>query len=266
MTEEIIETIEKFLKEAPPGEFEDCLRSIQNIVEDEEIIKTSISNSRKFWMLKNCSSVEIEGKHVILCDESCKEENIFINPFKNNYFQYDFESKKVIELENQEEIVKNSFEEVLLQVGLQFIKKNLTNGRIGIYNSEEGIKIVLVGSSISKENFRNALLIMKFIINDNQINGQLQFKAHLYENGNCAGNHEIEFKNYFNGENDQEKVESIFKNIKSFYDDWYNKSTMALDLLKNEGLNKLRRRLPIQKTKVDWHRELLGIGAMPGRK
>jgi len=276
------------LKEAPPGEYEDCVHAIRGFITDESVLEEGINLTKEDWLVGNCTTITIDEHNAILCEEARKGENKFVDPVTNKVFAYDFIKQEIVKnapppaekangeeeekaeeekKEVEEEIVESSELRTEVQAaGTDFASKRVHNGTCGAYDSEEGVKVVIRASSISKSNFRTGMILMHFTCKDNTVKGSIELKGHFYEKGNCLGTHKAEFEDSYAGDDEKAKAADIFKKIGGFLNKWTEAIAESFELLNTEGLNKLRRRLPINVQKINWAQELRGLGAMPGRK
>jgi len=261
--EEQVETLSRFLKEAPPGEYEDCISSSRHVIADESLIDEADNESRKFWMLKTCAHVENNKNRVLLCEEALKDDKYVLNPFTNSYFQFDFQNNSIIELDEPIEVEEPSLLKLaIMKVLLGFSPCIGNTGAFGVYDTPDGVKAVIRLASIQRENFQNSLLIMRFTFKDGSFDGSFSFRAHIYEKGNCASTQNWNFEGTYGGSSVEEQAQSILKLVKEHYEKWFNQVYEGIEAIRNEGLNKLRRRLPVTKTKIEWLREIRGIGSM----
>lgn len=289
-----LKAVGRFLKEAPPGEYEDCVQAIKGFIEDESVLNEGIKLTKEEWIINNCTTIEIEDHKAILCEEARKGENKFVDPVTNKVFSYDFIEQKIIENapkkakieestngeeedkaeeekkeeeEQKEEIVESSeLRKAIQPLALAFASSTVHNGTCGTYDSEDGVKIVVRASSISKPNFRTGIILMHFTCHENTIKGSIELKGHFYEHGNCIGNQKAEFEDSYAGDDEQAQATDIVKKMSKFFNKWNSAVAESFELLNSEGLNKLRRRLPISVQKINWAQELRGLGAMPGQK
>ena len=83
------------------------------------------------------------------------------------------------------------------------------------------------------------------------------------ENGNSVSNQTSEFDDTVGGSNDEELSVNLVKKITNFYTKWTTALQGGFELLTSECLDKLRRRLPITRTHVNWQQEIIGAASMP---
>jgi hypothetical protein len=178
-------------------------------------------------------------------------------------FTFNFASRKVVAIDG-EPIDSAPLRAVLQAAVGKFARASIRNGRCAVYDAANGCTIVISGSSISKENFRTGSLVMRFALTpQGRLRGSMRLREHFYENGNSVADQVTQFDESVGvGSNDETAVNAV-KRIGAFYAKWTIAMQKAFDLLANEGLDKLRRRLPITKTHINWQQEIIGAASMP---
>ena len=287
-----LKAVGRFLKEAPPGEYEDCVHAIKGFIEDKSILEEAIDNTKEEWIVGNCTTIQIDDHSAILCEEAKYGDGKFVDPITCKVFAYDFINQEIVkntpkekpseeedakspeeeekkeEPEQPEEITVESsgFRQELQKSCTKFATMNFHNGACGAYDADDAVKVVIRASSISKQNFRTGLIILRFTCKDGTIKGSIALKTHFYEHGNCLGTQTTEFEDTYAGDDDEAKAVDVGKKLNKFISKWTGAIAEGFDLLSSEGLNKLRRRLPISVQKINWAQELRGVAAMPGQK
>lgn len=261
----LLEAAEHLVVNAPPGEFDDCIHALSGFVSDPKIAQAAKAAYLEKWMVANCLPVQVGDKTAMLCEEASLGNGKYIEPNSMKTFRYNFEDRKAVEL-NDDPIQSTSLREVIQSTIQKFSSTTLRNGCCGVYDSSEGVSIIMSGSSISKENFRTGSLLMRFTYHEGHLKGSISLHAHFYENGNAMGSQTSEYDEQVSGADEGQIASNILKKISTMYNDWTTKMANGFELLKSEGLNILRRRLPKTQTKVNWRQEIIGAAAMPTGK
>lgn len=261
----LLDAAGRLVVDAPPGEFDDCIHALSGFVSDPKIAQAAKAAYLEKWMVANCLPVQVGDKTAMLCTEASLGNGKYIEPNSMKPFKYNFEERKAVELDDAP-IESTSLREVIQSTIQKFSQTTLRNGCCGVYDSSEGVAIIMSGSSISKENFRTGSLLMRFTYNNGRLKGYISLHAHFYENGNAMGAQTSEYDKAVSGADDGQIASNILKEISSMYNDWTTKMANGFELLKSEGLNILRRRLPKTQTKVNWRHEIIGSAAMPTGK
>jgi capping protein alpha len=181
-------------------------------------------------------------------------------------FTFDFLTRTVGALD-ADPLTSTSLRSTMQSIVQKFAEEAVHNGNCAVYDAADGVTIVISGSSISKENFRTGSLVMRFALKSSgELTGTIALHAHFYENGNAVSEQASEFKDTVPGSSDDDKSANLVKKISAFYTTWTKGLQEGFELLTSEGLDKLRRKLPIMKTYVNWRQELIGAAAMPAGK
>jgi hypothetical protein len=259
-----------FLVEAPPGEFDDCLAALTKFVSDRNIPTAARRIALPVWMKEHCLPVDVEGARAIICEEAMLEQDLFLDPTSMRPFRYDFETRSVAQILSQTR-QSSSLRDTMQGIVQKFASSSMRNGTCAVYDtSDGGVTIVISGSSISKENFRTGTVIMRFrYARGGRVTGTIRWLGHYYEQGNAMSDQKATFNEQIGGGSESDIAANFVKKVGSFYTQWTQALQNAFELLTNEGLDRLRRRLPIMKTHVNWRGEIVGSASMPvggGRK
>jgi capping protein alpha len=201
----------------------------------------------------------------MLCEEAQIENEHFLDSNTLRSFFYDFNKRKVTWVSPQA-LMSSSLRNTVY-TAVQVFAGMLRNGTAAVFDSPGGIQIIISGSSISKENFRTGNFIMRFTLAPNkELKGTITVQAHFYESGNATTNQRAEFSQKVEGGNDQELAVNVAKKLNRFLSQWKKSIFWGFDLLATEGIDKLRRKLPVTKSKINWRLEIAGTAAMQSKK
>jgi hypothetical protein len=255
----------RFLSGAPPGEFDDVFAALTQFVADKNVPVVAKKRALPGWIKSSCIPVEVEGKKALICQDAELPDGKFVDPNTQKPFTFDFESRKVTSVA-PDALPSTSLRETLQSAVQKWAEGALRNGNAGVYDSTGGVTVVVSGSTISKENFRTGSLVLRFNLNAGVVSGSIKLRAHCYELGNAVGEQETTFKETIPGGNDEEVATNLCKTIGTIYSNWTTKLQEGFELLANEGLDRLRRKLPVTKTQVNWRQEIIGAASMPAGK
>lgn len=260
---QLVETAKTFLTEAPPGEFDDIVASLKKCCKDPNVAECAKLDTIEEWMCSQCMPVEIEGHRAVICKEAQQEPGKYVDPHSNNIFSFDFENRKVFKT-NIGSVNSTPLRTKIQDAVHKFASHSMKNGNCGAYDAKDGgVHIIVSGSSISRDNFRTGNLVMKFHYQNGHIKGTITIIAHFFENGNSYVKQESPFEEAVSGSNDDDIALDLTKKLSKFYSTWVSKMGAGFDLLRDEGLNKLRRRRPIKVDPINWRQEIIGAASMP---
>ncbi|KAH0788203.1 F-actin-capping protein subunit alpha [Histomonas meleagridis] len=260
----LVEAASRLLVNAPPGEFEDCVNAMNQFVDDKAVVEEARKQSVRKWMMSRCVAVEVGNHSAMVCEEALQDGSRFVDPHTMKIFKYNFEDRT--SQETDEQLESTPFRNACQTALDVFSKNTLKNGACGVYDTNNGVAIVLSGSSIARENYRTGDVFMRFTIENGHLQGKITAAAHFYENGNCTLENSADFEAQVSGNDNDSMAAAAVKKLSEFYKTWTEKLAYGFDLLKDEGLNRLRRRLPVTKSKVNWRAEIVGSASMGTKK
>jgi capping protein alpha len=264
--QQLLEAAIRFLVDAPPGEFDDCYADLTQFVADKNIPPIAKRRALPVWLKASCLPVDIDGKKAIICEDAQLESGQFVDPTTARPFTFDFAARQVGAIA-PDPLPSSPLRETLQPALQKWASDALKNGNAAVYDAAGGVTVVISGNTISKENFRTGALVLRFNLKDGIVSGTITVRGHCYEQGNAVAEQTTAFSDSIPGGTEDEIASALAKKIGSLYGDWTTKLQAGFDLLSTEGLDKLRRRLPISKTKVNWRQEIIGAAAMPvGKK
>lgn len=249
---DIVSAINRLLLNVPYAEFSDAEGCLRSLLQDSPNLSESIKQVKKKWYLNNYVAVKIEDKDVLLCEQASLGDNCFINPFKGNTFKYDFLNEKIIEEEESKAVEQSELCVSLMKALPEFVAKRTSDGCFGVYDSDDGsVNIVIKSSTVVKQSFKTGLSITAVRCLDGKLEGSLLLNAHYYENGNCLGSFCHNFSDTYT--NASEIIEKMHKN----HDNVFKRIDSCFHELTSEGLNRLKRKLPVTGEKLKWEQELI---------
>ena len=259
MSEDPLDICKQFLENAPPGEYEQCSAALQSILPDPDQIAQAREDTLKTWTQKQCRSVEIEDHRAVICEEALQSDGSYLDPVSMQTYQYDFETREYELTGNSVEgsEFRNSLQEEINSYVKGAYKENAAGG---VFDTPEGnVVVVLSSESISLNNFRTGKTLAKYTITpDGKLTGHIDSMQHFFEKGNAVCQHggdcekEVSFGD----------AKGTIKAIKAWEESWLESYKETLERIGNEILFKLRRKMPIQKTKINWLQEITVGGGM----
>ena len=255
----------RFLAEAPPGEFDDCVASLGQFA-DADVAAVAKKRCIEQWMMRNCVAVKVGDHNAIICEEARLPDGEFVDANTMKTFRYNFETRESEEGSGRS-IESSDLRSTMQPIIQKFAASSMRNGNCAVYDADDGVTIVVSGSSISKKNYRTGGLVMRYKLSSSgQLSGSISLQAHFYENGNSVSEQVSEFNDTVSGSNDNDLSVNVVKKITNFYTKWTNSLQEGFDVLSREGLDQLRRKLPITRNHVNWRQEIIGAAAMPAGK
>ena len=248
-----------FLLNAPPGEFQQTAAAIQGLTGDQALTDAARADSFKSWAHKNCHTVTVNDKLAILCDEAQLGEDVYLDPHTGTAFRYDFASHAV---EPAQAAAANSAKRQELQgLMVEYAKSAYkSNVGVGVYDADkQALAIVLTSSSISLRNYRTGSVKAQYRLEANgKLTGTVAVMQHFFENGNVMCEQSANLDATVKGGD----MKACVEKIREFENGWLKGYVEAFDRLSSEGMTKLRRKMAISGTRINWEAEFRGITGM----
>jgi hypothetical protein len=130
---------------------------------------------------------------------------------------------------------------------------------VGVYDTKSALLIVLRSSSISLKNFRTGNVIARYKLESNgKLTGTITVTQHYFETGNVMCHQSSKLETSVSGGD----LPGAVAKIREFENQWLRSYLEAFDWLFNEGMTKLRRKIPVSGTKINWEAEFRGLAGM----
>ena len=259
MSEEIFESTKNFLQNAPPGEYEQCSNALKSILPDPDVLVQARNETLQTWTQEQCRSVEINGHRAIICEEALQSDGTYLDPITMQTYQYNFESRVPTPTGNT--VTGSEFRNSLQEEINSYVNKAYKeNAAGGAFDTADGnVVIVLSSESVSLNNYRTGKTLAKYTVSPNgSLKGHINSMQHFFEQGNALCEH--------GGDCDKTvtfgDAKGTVKAIKLFEEKWLDSYKETLDKIGESILFKLRRKMPVQKTKINWLQEITVGGGM----
>jgi len=246
------------LLDAPPGEIDDVIADISNLIDNDELLEPKIMESLRIYNIENFVTVEIpdSDKKVILSKYNQLETDTFIDPRSNQKFKYNCISQKIEEIESftpqeEKEPLRCSVQSVLDD----YFLKHYSEGSSAVFATETGLAIILAGVKLSKKNFWNGCIKSSWVYESasRELSGKIQSQVHYYEEGNVQLNSTRESKITLEPEEDLDKFgKALVKEISEVERVYQAALNEGYAHLNEAAFKGLRRTLPITRSKLDW--------------
>lgn len=269
---EKVKVVENFLKNAPPGEFNEVFNDVRILLADDRLLKEKATGAFAAYdtdQFTPCKLPSVENP-VLITEHGNLDPGQFYDPSTKQRFHYDHLRKEASDVEPHEynesgEEWRSSLEESLREyLGLHY-----PDGNMSVYcpNAEGGgetkVIICFEDHQFQPQNFWNGRWRSEWTVTFDPSNleekasmkGMLRLQVHYYEDGNVqlVSNKEVEITDiavqdpkHFAGE-----VKKALKSAESVYQQAINENYEKMSIT---AFKSLRRQLPITRTKIDWNK------------
>jgi capping protein alpha len=248
-----------FLTAAPAGEFDVVASDLEALTGNKSLVRSAVDAAFISWHHANCGLVPVGEYNVIICEEAKVAEGTYVNPYTQTLVKFDLPSKKFTQTADKAP-GSNPLRAQLQQLLTGYVKSAYkSNIAVGVYDTKGGLNIVMRSSSISLKNYRTGNIIARYKLESSgKLSGTISVTQHYFETGNVMSYQAARME----GTIPPGDLAEALGKIQEFENQWLASYLEAFEWLSNEGMAKLRRKIPISGTKINWEAELRGLGGM----
>lgn len=266
---ERIQAASNFLLQSPPGEINDVLNDVRNIISDDELLQEGILPALREYNIEQFTIVEVpDTNHQSIISEaarvgsSLEDEERFLDPRSKTSFVFDHLSLEASDPQPFEPDTKHEpFRAALEGAAQTYIKAHFSNGVTTVLSPTEGSShymIQVVANKYNPTNFWSGRWRSEYTVDltTNQIAGRILINIHYYEQGNVQLStiHAISLVIPPAIVSSQDTTKSA--KILALIEDEERKYQISLNEtyqeMKEKTFKGLRRALPLTRQKIDW--------------
>lgn len=185
-----------FLLQSPPGEINDVLSDVRNIIADDAELEKGIAAALEEYNLTQFTTVEVPGQQhqVIICEDGRVDEGNagtlprFLDPRSKTSFSFNHADLSVsdpqpVEVNEGSESFRTALESQILT----YLHDHYHDGVASVFAlSPSTFSIVLVTNKYNPSNFWSGRWRSRYVIDlaKGQISGKVFINVHYYEQGN----------------------------------------------------------------------------------
>ncbi|EKM51952.1 uncharacterized protein PHACADRAFT_262378 [Phanerochaete carnosa HHB-10118-sp] len=273
-----IHAASKFLLQSPPGEINDVLNDVRNIISDDESLQTGILPALREYNLAQFITAEVPGhQHQCIVSEAARvqqaggegdeeQQDRFWDPRSRTSFRFDHLALEASDLEPIEpDADSEPFRLALENSSLTYLSAHFHDGVAAVFSTQgnpDRFIIQVVANKYNPSNFWSGRWRSEYIVNLNErtLEGKILVNVHYYEQGNVqlSTSHTVslELPQTISAENataSASKVLAIVETEESKYQTSLNEAYQDMGEKTFKGL---RRALPMTRAKMDWDKVL----------
>ncbi|KAJ7440910.1 F-actin-capping protein subunit alpha [Mycena galericulata] len=270
---ERIEAACSFLLQSPPGEINDVLNDVRNIISDDDSLHEGVLPALKEYNLSQFMTVDVPGTdHQSIISEAARVsateegQERFIDPRSKTSFLFDHLSLEASDSQPAEpDADSEPFRAALEKATLTYLSAHFHDGVASIFAAKESTnKFVLqvVANKYNPSNYWAGRWRSEYIIdlNENDVHGKVLVNVHYYEQGNVqlSTTHTISLSLpaavvASSPSASASKILALIEDEEGKYQTSLNDTYQEMGEKTFKGL---RRALPVTKQKIDWDRAL----------
>jgi capping protein alpha len=263
--EEIVEIVNSFLLNSPPGEFMEVVTDVRGLLADESILNDTAPATFREYNTEQMLQVQSPGQsHKFLITkfgEVGKGE--YLDPRANLIVSFDHIRQEVTgsraaRPDSATEGFRSAFEEK----ATEYTNEHYQNGTCTVYGKKEGGSIVVIicisSSRFNPNNFWNGRWRAVWTCRlpsgggNVDISGILKVNVHYYEDGNVQLNTETPVKIGAAGNDPRSMADACIKAIDKAESNFHKALETSYNTMGDTTFKALRRILPITRQKINW--------------
>ncbi|KAJ7784647.1 F-actin-capping protein subunit alpha [Mycena metata] len=273
---ERIEAACSFLLQSPPGEINDVLNDVRNIISDDDSLHEGVLPALKEYNLSQFMTVDVPGTdHQSIVSEAARVaatqegQERFIDPRSKTSFLFDHLSLVRPEASDSQpeepDADSEPFRSALEKATLTYLAAHFHDGVTSVFSSKEAANqfvIQVVANKYNPTNYWAGRWRSSYTIdlNENTVRGQVLVNVHYYEQGNVqlSTTHTISLSLpaaivTSSPSSSASKILALIENEEGKYQESLNDTYQEMGEKTFKGL---RRALPLTRQKLDWDKVL----------
>ncbi|KAH9925426.1 F-actin-capping protein subunit alpha [Epithele typhae] len=271
---ERIEAASKFLLQSPPGEINDVLNDVRNIISDDDQLQEGVLPALREYNVTQFTTAEVPGhQHQSIISEAARigssadeEEgpDRYWDPRSRTSFRFDHLSLETSDPEPVEPSEESEpFRAALEKASLDYLHAHYHDGVVSVFatpNSGDRFTIQIVANKYNPNNFWSGRWRSEYVIDTaaKTVQGKILVNVHYYEQGNVQLSTTYTISTPLppaivpsGGASAASKVLALVEAEESRYQTGL---TDAYAEMGEKTFKGLRRALPMTRSKIDWDR------------
>ncbi|KAJ8080767.1 F-actin-capping protein subunit alpha [Marasmius tenuissimus] len=272
-TQAKIESVCGFLLQSPPGEINDVLNDVRNIISDDDTLQEGVLPALREYNLEQFITVDVPGtEHQSIISESARipssddGEERWLDPrsktsFAFNHLTLEATDPQTVEPNENSEPLRAALE----KSAITYLTAHFHDGVSSVFASRDTgsvFTLQIVANKYNPTNFWSGRWRSEYIINmdDNTIKGRIFVNVHYYEQGNVqlstTHNISIPLTSAIVTSPPNNAASKILALIETEERNYQNSLSDSYHEMSEKTFKSLRRALPMTRQKLDWDKVL----------
>ncbi|KAJ7600977.1 F-actin-capping protein subunit alpha [Mycena floridula] len=259
----------RFLLQSPPGEINDVLNDVRNIISDDDSLTPACLPVLKEYNVAQFITVDVPGTdHQSIISEAARvspDEERFLDPRSQTSFIFNhitLEASDPQKVEASED--SETFRSALEKAALTYLSSHFHDGVASIFAKSDPNQFVIqfVANKYNPSNYWSGRWRSEYLVNlnDNTVQGKILVTVHYYEQGNVqlSSNHSVSIT-LPSGAVTSTPATGASRILALIEAEEGNYQTSLNDTYHEMGektFKGLRRALPLTRQKLDWDKVL----------
>ncbi|KAF8208854.1 F-actin-capping protein subunit alpha [Mycena galopus ATCC 62051] len=267
-----IEAASSFLLQSPPGEINDVLNDVRNIISDDDSLHEGVLPALKEYNLTQFMTVDVPGTdHQSIISDAARVEATedgqerFVDPRSKTSFLFDHLSLASDSQPAEPDADSEPFRAALEKATLAYLEAHFHDGVTSIFSAKQSTNrfvIQVVANKYNPSNYWAGRWRSEYTIdlNENSIDGKVLVNVHYYEQGNVqlSTTHTISMSLpaaivTSSPTASASKILALIEDEEGKYQTSLNDTYTEMGEKTFKGL---RRALPLTRQKIDWDKVL----------
>ncbi|RDB17879.1 F-actin-capping protein subunit alpha [Hypsizygus marmoreus] len=271
---ERIQAASNFLLQSPPGEINDVLNDVRNIISDDDLLQEGVLPALREYNLAQFMTVDVPGtEHQSIVSEAARisssesgSEERFLDPRSKTSFVFDHLSLEASDPQTVEPSSESEPFRLALETStLTYLSAHFHDGVASVFSTQETpnrFVIQVVANKYNPTNYWAGRWRSEYFVdlNENKVSGKILVNIHYYEQGNVqlATTHEISLALppavvTSSPSSSASKIIALIGDEEGKYQISLNDTYQEMGEKTFKGL---RRALPMTRQKIDWDKVL----------
>jgi len=264
--EEKLKICSSFIKNAPPGEFNEVFNDVRVLLDNDKLLKEQASSAFAEYNMDQFTPCKLaDGANVLITKHGAIDNNTFHDPKSKQKFSYDHLRKEANNVEPHDTgDASESWRSALEDALSKYVKDHYPHGVLTVYGKSSGSDITLTACiedhQFQPQNFWNGRWRSEWTITFNsnggnsEMKGLLKLQVHYYEDGNVQLQSNKDVTKDVNVSDANSLAKEMAKHIDQAESDYENAIGENYKMMSDTTFKALRRQLPITRTKIDWNK------------
>lgn len=264
-----IKTASDFLLQAPPGEINDVLNDIRNIIADDESLESGILPALREYNISQLTVVDVpESNHQSIISEAAAlntedSQERFVDPrskksFAFNHLTLEASDAQPYEPNEETEPLRSALE----TAALNYLTAHYQSGVSAVFSSSKSSEFIIqiVANKYNPSNFWSGRWRSSYVLNteDKTLSGKVMVNVHYYEQGNVQleSTYPVNITLPPSINADPSSAPKILALVEDAERKYQTNLSDTYHDLGEKTFKGLRRALPLTRQKVDWDKVL----------
>ncbi|EPQ51012.1 F-actin capping protein, alpha subunit [Gloeophyllum trabeum ATCC 11539] len=270
---ERVQAAARFLLQSPPGEINDVLNDVRNIISDDDSLQEGVLPALQEYNLAQFIIADVPGsEHQSIISEAAKiegqegGEDRFLDPRSKISFRFDHLSLEASDAQPVEpDSEAEPFRAALESSTLSYLNSHFNEGVASVFatpGSSSKFTIQIVANKYNPTNFWSGRWRSEYVVDLAQkvISGRILVNVHYYEQGNVQletkQNLTIPLPPAITPSNPSTSASKLLALIEEEEGKYQTHLSDSYQEMSDKTFKSLRRALPLTRQKIEWDRVL----------